>query len=208
MEYNIHQDQLWYELGETLAAYINELTRVSTYPSSFLIIPTRIPFNSQKTEYREKLLQGLENSVEGDCRNHNYQISFWSSFSWRMKMPIFAADGTVRNGYLYGNNVDQRILFEDRPNTTLTMIEEVFMSEVFNLPLDNLDSEDYVDRFAGSMMQPLAEKTITIDHVHRYNDNRIRLDLIFDAMRYHLHFSVRRLDDKRIFPEVTLFVSD
>jgi hypothetical protein len=207
MEYNIHQDDLWHETGEIIGAYVNELAKANTHPSSFLVIPTRIPFNSQKVHYREKLIEGLNAVLDGACGDHSYQISFWASFSWRMKLPI-QADGATRTCYLYGDNVNRRLLFEDRPNPSITMIEEVFMNQVYRLPIERIESIDFVDRFSDGLLEPLAEKTITIDHVHRYTDNRIRFDLIFDAMRYHLIVSIRTLDGRGTFPEATIFISD
>ena len=207
VEYNIHQDTLWFETGEIIGEYLNILDRVETNPRSYLIIPTRIPFSSQKAGYRQKLTQGITKGVDGESSYSNYQISNWFPFSWRYKVNVSTGAGRERLCFLYGDNIRRRLLFGDVPRESLTMIEEVLMNEVFNIPMDGLDKTDYADRIGGVLMEPLAAKTITIDHLHRYNDNRIRFDLVFDDMRYRLVCSVRELK-KILMPELTLFLED
>lgn len=207
MEYNIHQDSEWFETGEMIGEYLNILDSVETNPRSYLIIPTKIPFSSQKHSYRKKLTEGVTKGVNGESSYSNYQISNWLPFSWRFKINVSTGAGRERLCFLYGDNVRCRLLFGDVPQESLNMIEEVMMDEVFNIPLDGLDKDDYADRIGEALMEPLAAKTITIDHLHRYHDNRIRFDLVFDDMRYHLICSVREIS-KNLMPELTLFFED
>lgn len=208
MEYNIHQDRLWLETGEILGKYLSVLDTVETNPRSYVIVPTRIPFNSQKENYRQQLNAGLDKGFDGDLIYTNYQISHWYPFSWRYKVKVQSAQQGERLCFLYGDNVHRRLLFGDVTRESLTMIEEVMMTEFYHLPLESIEADDYSDRLAETLMEPLAVKTITIDHMHRYSDNRVRFDLIFDDMRYHLICSVRELDKKVKLPEVTVFIED
>lgn len=208
MEYNIHQDVVWKELGSILGTYINILSKVKTNPISYIVVPTRLPLNSQKPDFRKNLVEGLKSVVEGDCTYHNYQKSNWYHFTWRYKMRISTNEGVDRTCYLYGNDIDRRLLFGDVPVEALTMVEEVLMMELYNIPLDTIESDDYIDRLSESLMGPLASKMITIDRLHRYTDNRIRFDLIFDDMRFHLICSSRELKKGELFPEFTLFIED
>lgn len=208
MEYNIHQDQLWRDTGGTIALYVNLLSGVTTNPRSYLLIPVQIPLNSQKVQYRERLVEGLDEQLLGSCTYHTYQISNWYSFSWRYKLRMKMDSGNDRLGFLYGDNVRRRLLFGDVPREGLTMIEEVVMNEFYNLPMENLGADDYIDTLIGSLMGPLASKTITIDHLHRYTDNRARFDLIFDDMRYHLIASLRKLKEDVVLPELMVFIED
>lgn len=208
VEYNIHQDRLWQETGKVLGQYLTILAKVETNPRSYVIVPTQIPFNSQKPEYREQFNAGLDEGFSGELIYSNYQISHWYPFSWRYKVKVKQKDGKERLCFLYGDNVRRRLLFGDVTKESLTMIEEVIMTEFFNLPLDHIEGDDYADRIASDLMEPLAAKTITIDHLHRYSDNRLRFDLVFDDMRYHLICSVREISEKRVLPELTIFIED
>ena len=207
MEYNIHQDKEWEYLGTTIGNYVNELAKVKTNPSSYILLPSRIPLNSQKVHFRNSLLKGLDESLEGKCTYTSYQKSNWFSFYWRLKMKILT-DGGERLCFLYGNDVDRRLLFGDVPSEGLSMIEEVIMKDVHHLSVNDLLQDNFIDAFAESLMTPLAEKLITIDRLHRYEDNRIRFDLIFDDMRYRLILSVRDLGEKLVFPELAVFIED
>ncbi len=208
MEYNIHQDRLWHDTGGIIAAYVNLLSGVTTNPRSYLIIPVKIPLNSQKVNYREGLVDGLNEQLLGSCTYHNYQISNWYSFSWRSKLRMKMDSGNDRLGFLYGDDMRRRLLYGDVPEEGITMIEEVIMKEFYDLPIENIGADDYIDTFIDSLMEPLAGKTITIDHLHRYTDNRARFDLIFDDMRYHLVTSLRELTEDVTLPELMVFVED
>ncbi len=208
MEYNIHQDRLWLETGEILGQYLSLLDKVETNPRSYVIVPTQIPFNSQKENYRQQFNEGLKKGFEGELLYSNYQISHWYPFSWRYKVKVRSAQGGERLCFLYGDNVRRRLLFGDVSKESLTMIEEVIMTEFYQLPLEGIEENDYADRLAASLMEPLAAKTITIDHLHRYSDNRLRFDLVFDDMRYRLICNVRDIGKTQKLPEVTIFIGD
>ncbi len=150
----------------------------------------------------------MDSGFDGEVLYSNYQISHWYPFSWRYKIKVKASQGNERLCFLYGDNVQCRLLFGDVSGESLTMIEEVIMTEFFNLPIENIGDDEYPDRLAGALMEPLAAKTITIDHLHRYSDNRVRFDLIFDDMRYHLICSVREIGKEQLLPELTIFVED
>lgn len=208
MEYNYHQDTLWQETGEILGTYLSMLGKVETNPRSYLIVPTKIPFNSQKETYRKHFNEGIDKGFEGETIYSNYQISGWYPFSWRYKLKVKASGGSERLCFLYGDNVRRKLLFGDVKNESLLMVEEVIMNEFYNLPVDNVSDNDYADRLGDALMEPLAAKTITIDHLHRYTDNRLRFDLVFDDMRYHLICSVRKITAKVALPELTIFIED
>ena len=209
MEYNIHQENLWSDVGAIVGTYINILNKVRTNPWSYIIIPTELPLNSQKPDYRTKLIEGINSSLEGDCSSKNYQISNWGPFTWRYKIQV-NSDHTEgeRTCFLYGDNVHRRILFGDVPKETPNKIEEVLMNEIYTLPIENNNEEEYIDTLACCLMEPLAAETITIDRLHRYADNRIRFDLIFDDNRYRLVCSTNKVREKETFTELTLFFED
>ncbi len=208
MQYNIHQDTLWYELGELIALYLRDLSEVTSNPRSYLIIPTRIPFNSQKVRYREKLVEGIDKNIGGKCTHSNYQISYWYSFTWRMKLKIRVDGDKERLCFLYGDNIRRRLLFGDVPVDTFSVVEDVFMKEVYDLPIGEIESDGYADIVAGALMEPLAAKNVTIDHLHRYTDNRIRFDLVFEEFRYHFICARRELKKGVLLPELTVFFED
>jgi hypothetical protein len=208
VQYNIHQDTQWYEPGELIGLYLKELSEVTSNPRSYLVIPTAIPFNSQKVHYRQKLVEGINDNIAGECTYHNYQISNWSSFTWRYKLRIKLEAGNERLCYLYGDNVRRRLLFGDVPSDTLSVVEEVFMPRVFDLPIDRIGEETYADIIADELMETIAAKTVTIDHLHRYTDNRIRFDLVFDDFRYHFICSRRSVREDKFLTEFTIFFED
>jgi hypothetical protein len=199
---------LWFELGENIALYEKELAKVKPNPRSYLIIPTRIPFNSQKVNYREKLVEGISKNLAGECTYSNYQISNWFSFTWRYKLKIKFDNGTQRLCFLYGDNIQRKLLFGDVPSESITVVEEVFMDEIFNLPAHQIETDNFVDVLADALMEPIAARTVTIDHLHRYTDNRIRFDLIFDDVRYHFICTRRELKKGLYLPELTIFFED
>lgn len=209
VEYNLHQENVWSELGSTVGTYINILSKVRTNPWSYIIIPTALPLNSQKPEYRKKLIEGINSTLDGDCSSKNYQISNWGPFTWRYKIQVDSAHTEgQRTCFLYGDNVHRRILFGDVPKEAPNKIEQVLMNEVFSLPIENNTDEQYVDALSCCLMEPLAAETITIDRLHRYADNRIRFDLVFDDIRYRLVCAVKEIGDKKMFTELTLFFED
>ena len=208
MEYNIHQDELWFEVGATIGEYLALLSEVRTNPWSYLIIPTRIPLNSQKEPYRQKLIDGINSSIDGRITYSNYQISNWGPFSWRFKLQVDTGDKNNRVCFLYGDDIHRRLLFGDVPKETVNKIEEVLMNELFTLPIDTMDKNDYIDVIASVLMEPLASKKITIDRLHRYTDNRIRFDLVFDDIRYHLVCNTKEIKVNSAYTEFTLFFED
>ena len=208
VQYNLHQDTLWYELGELIALYLKELSVVTDNPRSYLVIPTKIPFNSQKPGYREKMIEGINKQADGEVSFYNYQIGSWHSFTWRCKIKLELAGGKERLCFLYGDNIRRRIVFGDVPEDNFTIGEEVFLDEAHNLPLEKIGSDDYADLVAESLMEPLAERTVTIDHLHRYSDNRIRFDLLFEEYKYRCICSRKELRKGEFLPEFTFFFDD
>lgn len=208
MEYNIHQESIWAELGELLGEYVNELDKSSMNPRSYLILTSKLPLNSQKPYYRKKFVENFDKTLDGNCPYDNYQKSNWYRFSWRLKLRIEAGSGRRRIGFLYGDDIRRRLLFGDVPDEGLSMIEEVIMDQFFQMPLENIREGSYIDGLAETLFEPLAAKMITLDRLHRYADNRIRFDLIFDDIRYRLVCSVRQLKKEFFFPELTIFIED
>jgi len=208
MEYNIHQEKVWAGLGGVIGAYINELDKSTMNPRSYLLLTTKLPLNSQKPSYRKQLVENIDRTLDGTCSYDNYQKSKWYHFTWRLKLRIEAGSGLQRMGFLYGDDIQRRLLFGDVPGEGFSMIEEVFMDRFFQLPLEGTEDASYIDTLAESLFEPLAAKMITLDRLHRYADNRIRFDLIFDDIRYRLVCSVRELEKGVRFPELTIFIED
>jgi hypothetical protein len=223
VEYNIHQDKVWEEIGTLLGGYINDLGKVKSNPCTYLVLPVRIPLNSQKVQFRDKLLDSLNAALDGECLVNNYQISNWFDFSWRLRLNIKSGTGVERLCYLYGNHIWRRVLFGDVPSEAISMIEEVIMEEFYDLPLGDAGNADYIDLLSDTLLEPLAARLITIDRVHRYNDDRLRLDLIFEDRRYRLIITTSTNPLKKsiglvnsglaeeaaeCFPEFSIFIED
>ncbi|RKX76522.1 MAG: hypothetical protein DRP87_11695 [Spirochaetes bacterium] len=208
MEYNIHQDNEWHDLGVIMGSYLNIIGRVKSSSSSYLILQNRIPLNSQKPEFRKKMIEGINSIPGGESVYFSYQKSKWHSFSWRYKIKVKADSGAEHLCIVYGNDVNRRILFGCVEGEAPTMIEEVLMEEFFRLPLNPSPEDEPADTLADFIMEPLAAKMITIDRLHRYADNRVRFDLIFDDIRYRMIISSREIKEGISFPEVTFFIED